>query len=134
MLIGYNDSKITVSKDYNGSAEQVWKIITDTHLWPEWGPSVTTVQCDRRYINVGSKGRIRTAVGFWLPFYISRYKDMRCWVWQVGGIEATGHHIYELTEDRTRLTFSMPWWSAPYLLICMLALQRIKKLLLRRMH
>ena len=131
MRIGFSKNKITISDELTAAASQVWEVITDTHLWPKWGPSVRGVQCDNRFIHLGSKGRVQTAVGIWLPFQISSYEHLRFWGWHVLGIEATGHHIHEISKDQTRLTFSMPWWSAPYVIICMLALHRIKKLVMQ---
>jgi uncharacterized protein YndB with AHSA1/START domain len=44
-------------------ASIVWRILTDTHAWPRWGPSVRAVKAPHRYIEPGDEGRVQTAVG-----------------------------------------------------------------------
>lgn len=109
----------------------MWHVITDTHCWVQWGPSVTAVACDERYIRGGSQGRIKTLLGFWVPFVVTTYEHGRYWHWRVRGIPATGHRVEPLAAERCRLVFEVPVWAAPYTIICGLALQRIARLLKR---
>ena len=106
----------------------VWRIITDTSLWPEWGPSVLDVKCNDRFILYGSKGSVRTVVGFSLSFTITSLKKEREWRWAVGGVNATGHRIIPINADCCMLFFDMPIWAIPYSIICLVALNRIRKL------
>ena len=48
--------------------ETIFNITFDTDLCPQWGPSVSAVDCADRYINAKSRGRVRTGLGLWLPF------------------------------------------------------------------
>ena len=108
-------------------ASDVWRIITDTSLWPQWGPSVLDVKCSDRFILYGSKGSVKTVVGLSLAFTITSLKKEREWTWSVGGIEATGHRIIPINDECCMLFFDMPIWAAPYSIICLVALNRIKK-------
>jgi hypothetical protein len=113
------------------SPEQVWDLLTDTHRWVEWGPSIMAVQCPDRRIRRGSRGRIRAVLGLWLPFTITNLEPGRRWSWRVAGIPATGHRVEPLGESRTLLAFSVPMPAAPYLFVCYLAMNRIERYLTR---
>jgi hypothetical protein len=52
----------------------MWRLITDTHTWPHWGPSVRAVDCTERFIRAGSSGRIRTPMGIWVPFAVESFE------------------------------------------------------------
>lgn len=108
------------------TAEVVWDLITDTRSWAEWGPSVAAVASDSRRIRAGATGRIVTSVGGFVVFRIDRFEAGRYWDWIVGGIRATGHRVDALSGDRCRLVFTVPLWAAPYGIVCLLALKRIR--------
>ena len=87
---------------------------------------MTRVECVRRFITGGTRGRVRTSIGIWLPFEIRDFVDGRYWSWKVAGIPATGHHVESLGGGRCRLSFVVPWPAAPYLTVCRLACARIR--------
>jgi hypothetical protein len=116
-----------VSTTIDASAERVWRYLTDTHTWHQWGPSVKKVRCVQRYISEGAAGQILTPLGIWLPFQIQQFEAPHFWDWRVAGVSATGHRVEPTGENRCLLTFTVPWWSAPYLLICRQALARIRQ-------
>jgi hypothetical protein len=115
----------------NVPAEDVWDFITDTTRWPKWGPSVTAVDCEERFIRKGSRGRLRIPFGIWIPFVITDYEDKKYWSWSIRGIRATGHRIEHLGEGICTLIFEVPALAAPYLIICWIAIRRIQNLLKR---
>jgi len=127
-MIGFTKGRITVSKKIRSSPDRLWRIITDTALWPVWGPSVSSVDCKSKYISHGSSGVVKTVIGLRVPFTITSYCPPTSWSWRVGGIEATGHQIEVMNDGRCNLTFDMPWWAFPYSFICLLALQRIARI------
>jgi len=112
------------------SSTAVWNFITDTKTWPLWGPSVKDVDFPDRYIGMGSRGKILTPVGIWLPFEVNRFEERNYWDWRVNGFEATGHRVMKTGPDRCRLIFTVPFWALAYSLICKLALLRVKRLIL----
>jgi len=127
-MIGFKDGQTSTSALLAAESEIVWNIITDTHLWPLWGPSVSVVECADRFITAKSKGRLQTSLGVWLPFTITGFEDMHFWSWRIGAIEATGHRVRQEGDHQCILTFSMPWWSTPYVVVCNRALRHIKKI------
>lgn len=110
-------------------AAAAWELLTDTRRWPEWGPSVTNVESAERYIGPGASGRVQTIIGLWLPFRISEYVAGRRWSWEVAGIPATGHRVEALGPGHCRVVFEVPLLAAPYLAVCRLAAERIRRIL-----
>lgn len=110
-------------------AEAAWRLLTDTSQWPQWGPSLSRVESAERYIGPGSTGRVQTIIGVWLPFRVTEFVAGQRWSWEVAGIPATGHRVESLGPDRCRVVFEVPLPAAPYLAVCRLAAQRIRKIL-----
>lgn len=110
---------------------RVWEFLTDTTRWPQWGPSVTAVETEERFIRKGSRGRVRLPFGVWMPFLVTDYDDGRYWSWRIRGIRATGHRAESLGDHACMLVFEVPFFAAPYLFVCWLALKRIENLLRR---
>jgi hypothetical protein len=106
-------------------ADRVWDLLVDTARWPEWGPSVQAVECPTRRIGPGSRGRVLTAFGLWLPFRVTDWEDGRAWRWTVAGVPATGHRVVRLADDRCEVTFQVPMRAPFYLPVCAAALRRI---------
>jgi hypothetical protein len=119
---------IQVGRSIDASSTTVWQLLTDTRCWTQWGPSIVAVDCGERFIRPGSRGRIKTWFGFWLPFVITDYQCGCYWHWLIGGIAATGHRVEPLQAEQCQLTFEVPIWAAPYSIICIVALQRIAQL------
>ena len=128
VMVKFRNGRTEVACRVAAPATRVWEIITDTHVWPVWGPSVIEVECKERYIRGSSKGRVKTAVGVWLPFKVTEFNAGRSWSWSVAGISATGHRVELVDDSSCRLVFDMPWFGAPYGIVCRIALQRIKRL------
>lgn len=120
---------IETSGIVNASCTVLWDLLTDTSRWVEWGPSVLAVKCSERYIQLGSKGRVRTAVGLWVPFTITEMDDGRYWSWHVFGVPATGHRVDRVGKGICRLVFQVPIFAAPYIIVCQIALYRIGRIL-----
>lgn len=115
-------------------ASAAWELLTDTSRWPQWGPSLSRVESAERYIRAGSTGRVQTLIGVWLPFRITEFIDRQRWGWQVAGIPATGHRVELLGPHRCRVVFEVPAIAAPYLAVCRLAAERIKRILEQEQH
>jgi hypothetical protein len=120
---------IEISRDVEAAPDRAWRLLTDTSTWKDWGPSVLAVQSSDRFIKKGSCGRVKTALGFWLPFEITDFDSGSSWSWRIHGVKATGHRLEQLDERRCRLVFLVPLWAAPYLVVCKIALNRIVRVL-----
>ncbi len=121
-----------VNRSFYSSCGQIWELITDTDTWPEWGPSVSAVESENRFIRKGTKGKVKTAGGIWLPFLITEYEEGHFWSWDVVGIPATGHRVESRENGFCLLTFEIPLLAAPYAYICKIALDRIAGILERK--
>ena len=117
-----------ISRIIEAPAETVWRIFTDTTLWPAWGPSVVAVDAPERHIARGMRGTVKTSLGPSVPFEITRCDPPYRWHWKVAGVEATGHHIEAIGPSRCRASFTLPALAAPYALICKRALEKIDAL------
>lgn len=118
--------RLVVSRPVAAPAEEVWSLLVDTRRWPDWGPSVTAVECTDREIRAGSTGRVRTPLGVWLPFEVTTRADYR-WTWRVAGIPAPGHRV-EPRDAGCVVAFDLHPLAAPYVPVCVVALRRISAL------
>ncbi len=126
--------QLTTAVAINVPATTAWELLIDTRRWPEWGPSVTRVDCADRCIGPGTVGRVQTAFGPWLSFQITEFIAGQYWHWKVAGIPATGHRVLSIGPSLCRVVFEVPVLAAPYLVVCRLAAQRIKNILEEERH
>jgi uncharacterized protein YndB with AHSA1/START domain len=113
-----NRLRVSVSRDYRAPPQSLWRLLTDTALWPRWGPTVRSVACSERFIREGSVGKVRTPIGLWLPFTITEYEESHYWAWKVAGIRATGHRLITFNDHFCRVVFELPATWLPYALVC----------------
>ena len=128
-VMKFSANRIAVGRSYNAPASVVWDMITDTLQWPQWGPTVRRVESADRFIRKGTRGRVLTAVGVWLPFVIVEYIHRSFWNWKVASVKATGHRIQQTKDGGSCLWFEVPIIAAPYSLVCRMALVRIENLI-----
>jgi uncharacterized membrane protein len=119
---------VRVRIEIEAPADVVWPLLADFVHWPEWGPSVRAVDVEASTVAAGVTGRVRTAIGVWLPFEIGAVEPGRSWQWSVAGIDATGHGLEPLSESRCAVEFSVPRLFAPYRWVLERGLRRIKAL------
>jgi hypothetical protein len=119
---------LRTSAQIHAPASVAWALLTDTHAWPTWGPSVRAVDTPARFIAAGMRGRVQTAPGLWLSFEITDWEEGRAWAWHVGGLQATGHLVTPTTANSCDVTFEIPSWAPFYVPVCRLALRRLDAL------
>lgn len=119
---------IWLHRSIDAPAEQVWTLLTDLELWPEWGPSVRRATLSTERFELGATGEITTVVGLTLPFEITTYEPGTQWAWKVAGIGATDHRVEPLGPERCRVGFGVPLVAAPYMVVIRAALGRIETL------
>jgi uncharacterized protein YndB with AHSA1/START domain len=119
---------MSTSVEVPAPAEEVWHLIATFDRWAEWGPSIAGAEAAAHEVAPGVTGRVRTAVGAWLPFEVTEVTPGRSWAWRVAGIPATGHRVDPIGEGHCRVTFTTPWPTAPYLAVLAMALRRVRDL------
>jgi hypothetical protein len=119
---------IEVALIIRAPSHEVWNLLVDTSRWAEWGPSIRAVECFDRLLTPLSAGRIKTVLGFSVPFAVSHFKPGKAWSWRVLGIPATTHSVESLGKNLCRLFFGVPIVAFPYLPICLMAIRRIAEL------
>jgi len=107
-MIRISANRISIGRSYNASPSLVWNVITDTVQWPQRGPTVKRVELAERFIRKGSRGRVLTAIGIWLPFVIVEYEHAGFWSWKVASVKATGHRIQTTNTGDCSLWFEIP--------------------------
>lgn len=120
-----------VTREIDVDAEQAWALLVDVRCWPQWGPTVAEARLDGgdHLIGSGSRGRLRPAVGPWVPFVIDRFDPGRLWSWRVAGIPATSHRVEPLGDGHCRVGLAVPPLALPYAAVCAVALRRIAALI-----
>ncbi|WP_276271637.1 SRPBCC family protein [Haloarcula litorea] len=118
--------RLFVSRVVDAPADAVWDVLRDTERWPDWGPSVRSVESPTRYVERGTTGRVRTAAGVWVPFEITACENRR-WTWDVAGLTATGHVVRE-TDAGTVVGFEIPLAASGYAPVCALACRDVATL------
>lgn len=124
---------LTVDRVINAPPEAAWKLLVDLDAWPQWGPPIRRAELDPPHgeLALHVSGTVHT----WLPvavrFVVTEFDPGRLWSWNVAGLPATSHRV-DPAGDRARVTIGVPWWSAPYLSVCSLALRRMEGMLTGR--
>jgi len=140
--------RITVAARLRVAPGAAWDALVDTATWPEWGPSVTAVDCDRRRVRSGTRGRVRLPGGVWVPFRVTDFEAGRRWRWRVARVPATGHRVEPVAPGRgdtrradagtapeassgpeCRVVFELSPLAAGYTVVCRRALDDLAALL-----
>lgn len=124
--------RLLVSRRIEVSPEAAWALFTDTTRWADWGPSITAVESDDRFVEAGTEGYVRTVGGLRVPFRVETCRDRR-WTWRVAGVPATGHRVESVDGGiGCRIGFEVPVWAFPYVGVCLWAVRRMDRLLTGR--
>lgn len=123
---------LTVDRAIAAPAEAVWDVLVDVNGWPKWGPSMTGARLDAPEdgFRLGSTGQVHGPFGVAVPFVITEFDVGRYWAWTVANVPATRHGVNPIPGG-SRAYFAVPWWSAPYLVVCAVALRRIERLVIK---
>lgn len=115
-------------RDIDAACEVVWRLLVSPEQWPKWGPSVRSAAVDGGVLRAGARGTVTTALRFDVPFEITDFDDGGRWRWRVAGMPATDHTVEPLGPNRCRVAIGVPWFAAPYLAVCELAVRRLDEL------
>lgn len=137
-------TRLELARTVDAPADVLWDLLRDTTRWPEWGPSVRAVDCDVRYVEAGTTGRVQLATPGtpWARFEVTACAEYR-WTWSVSPplsdamrnvfdpgptVPATGHRVEPLGEERCRVVFEIPPLAAGYAVVCRRALATLEEL------
>jgi uncharacterized membrane protein len=93
--------------------DQVWAVMADVERWPEWTPSVKSVErLDKGLLRVGSRARIRQPrlpVAVWTvtvlePGHFFEWRSPAPGLLSVGG-----HRVDAAGDGASRVTLSITW-------------------------
>jgi uncharacterized membrane protein len=100
----------SVTTEIDAPPERVWAVMRDVERWPEWTPSVTSVQrLDGGPFTVGSRAHIRQPKLPPADWRVTELDEGRsfAWVTRSPGVRVTGRHSVEPREGGSRVTLSL---------------------------
>ena len=96
--------------DIQASREQVWEILVDVERWPQWTPTVLSVQRDDSGpLSVGSRAHIRQPKiqpAWWEVTELAAPRNFT-WISRSPGVLVTAGHVIEAVDRGSRLTLSL---------------------------
>ena len=93
--------------DIQAEPSRVWEIFADPQHWPEWTPSVTSIEpLDGPRIEVGHRFRIKQPRLPALIWEVTETDARRSWTWVVRrpGAVTSATHVVEASGSGTRVT------------------------------
>ncbi len=122
-------SPLRVSRTIAAPRDTTWALLTDTDQWSRWAPSITGADLDGvgSVLTAGATGHVRLPGGVSLPFRVTRFEPGGCWEWTVARVPATGHEVRGPDGGPVEVAITVPWWAAPYALVCRIALHRLAR-------
>ncbi len=100
--------------------ERIWAVMSDIARWPEWTPSVTSVELlDDGQFRIGMRARVkqpRLPAAVWT---VTAVDPGRRFTWEsvAPGLTSIGDHRIEVrgTSSVTRVTLTLTWrgWMTP---------------------
>jgi uncharacterized membrane protein len=96
--------------DIQASRERVWEILVDVERWPEWTPTVLSVQReDSGVLSVGSRAYIRQPKirpARWEVTQLAAPRNFT-WISRSPGVLVTAGHVIEAVGGGSRITLSL---------------------------
>lgn len=99
-----------ITVDIQAPAEGIWAVLMDVERWPEWTPTVTSVQrLESGPIALGSRTRIlqpRLRPAIWQVTELDQARGSFTWVAQSPGVQVTARHLVQAAGNGGRATLS----------------------------
>jgi uncharacterized membrane protein len=112
----------------------VWAALTDVQSWPDWTPTLTSVQrLDDGPLAVGSRTRVkqpRMAAIVWEVRTLDARREFT-WVGRSPGVLTAGGHLLTAVGERTRLTLNITHTGPLAGLVARLTRARTRRYLIR---
>ena len=97
--------------DVEAPVGQVWEVLREVELWPEWAPTVTSVRClDDGPLAVGSRVRVEQPRIPPTEYVVTELEPGRSFTWVATGpgVRTTARHLLEdLGPGGTRVTLAV---------------------------
>ncbi len=121
---------LTVDRAIAAPPSAVWDLLVDLDAWPKWGPTIRGARLDAPHteLAMGATGTVQTSLLVPAPFVVTDFEPGHHWAWKVAGVPATRHWV-EPMGNGSRVGMAAPWWAAPYVTVCAIALRRIDAML-----
>lgn len=100
----------SISVEIQASPDRVWAVLRDIERWPEWTPTVTSIQrVDCGPLAVGSRARIRQPKLPPAEWQVTELEEGRSftWVTRRPGVRVTARHWIEAEGAESRTTLSL---------------------------
>ncbi len=98
------------SIDINATPARVWQIMSDVKNWPEWTPSIESVEAAPDTLSVGSQATVKakgTPTATWTVTEVNPGQNFT-WVTSVRGSRTVGEHIIQPNgEGKSRVTLAI---------------------------
>ena len=101
--------QVEVAVDIAATPQRVWEVIRDVEHWPEWTPSITSIQrLDRKAASLGpdTKARIRQPGLPTMVWKVTKFEPCRGFTWETrnwGAVTIGEHWITPSGRDSSRV-------------------------------
>jgi uncharacterized membrane protein len=103
-------TRFSITVDIAAPCDRVWAVLADLERWPEWTPSVTSVErLEPGPLAVGTRARVRQPKLSPAVWEVTQLNEGRSftWVTRHPGVRVTGLHQLEPTATGTRATLAV---------------------------
>ena len=100
----------SIAVDIQAPPDRVWGVMSDVERWPEWTPTVTSIQrLDCRPLAVGSRARIRQPKLMPAEWRVTELDEGRSFTWVAGrpGVRVTARHEVDANQGGSRAILSL---------------------------
>ena len=99
-----------ITVEIQASPQTVWGVLREIKRWPEWTPTVTSIQrLDNGPLVVGSRARIRQPKLPPADWRVTELEEGRSFTWVTGGpgVRVTARHWVDPHASGSRATLSL---------------------------
>jgi uncharacterized membrane protein len=100
--------------DIKAPASQVFAVLRDVERWPEWTPTVTSIQrAENGPLAVGSSAWIKQPKLRDAVWRVTELEDGKrfAWVTRSPGVQVKGDHVVESAGTGSKVTLSIQVWG-----------------------
>jgi uncharacterized protein YndB with AHSA1/START domain len=123
------------SIDIDAPIEQVWDVLVDVERWPEWSPTMTTVQrLEGGIFRPGSTARIKQPRLPEAVWRVSAMVPQKSFTWSAHarGVTAVARHVVAAREEGGTRAASELDWHGPLALLTRIFFSRLTKRYLKQ--